>query len=128
MFVTVETKQIDMKKLSTLILALALLVANFSCGEGNSTTIRINDGRSETKIKYSGLIAFDSVQNRIANMEPRAYFEYSKDGKELVARSDKNGMISYVIDGEKAKTELNNTERQFLAGAIREITKAKTRR
>ncbi len=117
-----------MKKLSTLLLALALLVANFSCDRGNTTTIRVSDGKSEMRIKYSGLIAFDSVRSRITNMEPKAYFEYRKDGKELIARADKNGTIGYEIDGAERKAELNTAERLFLADAIREIAKTKARR
>lgn len=114
-----------MKKIILSTIALALLVAHFSCREGRTTTIRINDDSRDIRIQYSGRIVFDDTRSQVVDIEPEGFLEYRNNGKELLVRRERSGRLKYEIDGVQRTGKLSSTDSLFVAGAVREIVKVK---
>ncbi|MCC8424062.1 hypothetical protein [Mucilaginibacter sp. UR6-11] len=113
-----------MKTLRSTIMVLGLSVLVSACHMNNRHVI-ITDGddRGSTRIEYAGRAFFNINGTAITHITPNGYVKYKRDGRELVAESDKQGEIFYRInDGEK-QTHLNADDSLFLARAVKDMIK-----
>jgi len=110
-----------MKKTQLLISAIALVAVFASCHRrSHITTISTSNNNNYKKVEYAGTISFSNDKASIQSMAPRSYLKYETNNVELVAESDKKGVITYEFYGNKL-TQLPDEGKQILAEAIKLI-------
>lgn len=107
---------------TTLILALftfALPYAQTSIKKSGKTysDYTINNGKQSAKIEVNGEILFNDDDTAIQNMSPNGSITYKKDDEKLVIVSDKQGNLSYKING-KEKTSFTAEEQHLITECI----------
>jgi hypothetical protein len=114
-----------MKKLKVIIAALSLIAMTGACKmEGKRiTTIAEDDHNTVLKIQYSGQAYFNDDETAIAAITPNGYVKYTRNDQTLVAENDGKGNILYQINGGIKKKELSNSDRAFLARAVKDMVK-----
>ncbi|WP_028298184.1 hypothetical protein [Olivibacter sitiensis] len=81
------------------------------------TNVTINDDRQSAKIKVKGKIAFNDDETDVQTLPPGGRISYEKDNTSLLVTSDKQGTLSYEIDG-KTKSSFTPDERRLIADCI----------
>lgn len=82
------------------------------------TNLRINSEKQSAKIKLHGAITFNEEETDVQTLSPGGRIAYEKDHGKLQITSDKNGELSYQIDG-KAKSAFTADEQRLIADCIR---------
>lgn len=113
-----------MKKLQIMVAALGLITTVAACRFGKRhTTIMENGNGSTLKIEYVGQTYFNVAGTAIESISPNGYVKYSRNGKELMAESDRNGKITYELNDGDKRTVLDESDKAFLAQAIKDMIK-----
>lgn len=114
-----------MKKLKVIITALSLIAVTGACKmEGKRiTTIAEDDNNTVLKIQYSGQAFFNDDKTAIAAISPNGYVKYTRNGQTLLAENDGKGNILYQVNGGIKQKELNNSDKLFLAQAVKDMAK-----
>lgn len=118
-----------MKKIQFAVIAILCIIAFSSCRHFNrkATTIKIEDNRGNIEIKYAGNIAFNNNADGIESMSPHAYLKYKRNGRKIIAESNFYGDIRYRMDDGRTQSDLNSNDKEFLAGAIKEIIQSRNK-
>jgi hypothetical protein len=112
-----------MKKL-TFIAAIALIASATACRFGQRhTTIMENGDGVDVKIEYVGQTYFNDEGTAIRSISPNGYVKYHRDGKELIAESDRYGKITYELNDGGKQSILGDDDRAFLAQAVKDMIK-----
>src|ERR1700754_3448850 len=83
-----------MKKLK-IVAAIALIASATACRFGKQhTTIMENGNGVMVKIEYVGQTYFNDEGTAIRSISPNGSVKYKRDGKELIAESDRYGKIT----------------------------------
>jgi hypothetical protein len=91
-------------------------------GNNHESTIVINNENFHEEIKYSGKIDFSDDETAIKSISPGGYMDFTRNGEQLLVKSDKQGVISYQLtEGEDTKVEMDSKGKQFLAVAVKEM-------
>jgi hypothetical protein len=115
----------QMKKLKVIITALSLIALAGACKtEGKRiTTITEDDNNTVLKIQYSGRALFSDDKTAILAITPNGYVKYTKNDQTLLAENDGKGNVLYQINGGIKQKELSNSDKLFLAQAVKDMAK-----
>jgi len=113
-----------MKNLKVIISIMALAALSTACRYGKRHVF-ISEGNhyNSLKIEYSGLAYFNNEGTGIARITPNGHVKYEKDGQEIIANSDANGIITYQVNGGDEQRTLNGNDKMFLARAVKDMIK-----
>lgn len=121
-----------MKKITFKLAALALLAVLAGCNNSNNntsinsrngeTTISVTDGSSDVQIKHAGTIKLNDNETAIASISPGGYLRYSNNGREMIAKGETNGTVSYTLRENGGQLDANDaTGQRFITQMLREI-------
>lgn len=111
-----------MKKAHITIIALVFVISATACKFGNRhTTIMENGNGSTVKIEYWGQTYFNAEGTAIKSISPNGSVKYTLNDKTLLAESDYRGKITYQLNGGEKQTILNESGREFLAQAVKDM-------
>jgi hypothetical protein len=80
-----------------------------------------NDGY-HIKVKYAGDIAFTDDETGIKSISPGGCIKYWKNGRKLIAESDKDGTIAYQLyDGDNNVSPNEERGKKFVALVIKDL-------
>jgi len=115
------------------IIAACVLVAMlglYSCDEGdysmfnndgNTTTIRTNDGTGNLRLQTKGNINFTDDEAMVNSISDNGFIRYKKNGNKVVVEPDNNGELIYTVnDGIPRKTP-TDMDKKVIARAIKEM-------
>ena len=112
-----------MKKLK-IVAAIALIASATACRFGKRhTTIMENGNGVMVKIEYVGQTYFNDEGTAIRSISPNGSVKYKRDGKELIAESDRYGKITYELNDGGKQSILNDNDRAFLTQAVKDMIK-----
>ena len=114
-----------MKKVFLILMSVAMIGASNSCKHKKVTRITVERNADYLNIEYSGDIVFNENNTGIIHISRNGFFKCKSNSDKLVAESDEKGNITYKVNGEIQKTELNIAGRRLLTQAIKEIAKQK---
>ncbi|HEX7846097.1 MAG TPA: hypothetical protein VF476_09890 [Chitinophagaceae bacterium] len=103
--------------------AFSIIILLTSCGHHSPrvTSINTSDGTSSIKIKYSGTIKFSKDSTSIESISPYGYLTYQKNEKKLLAQSNEKGQLTLELINDGKNLVLNDTGKDFLAKAVKEM-------
>jgi hypothetical protein len=121
-----------MKKITFKLATLALLAVLTGCNnsgnnstinsQNGATTISIKDGNSSVQIKHAGTIKLNDNETAIASISPGGYLNYSNNGKEMIAKSDAKGVVTYTLRENGGQLDANDaTGQRFITQILREM-------
>jgi hypothetical protein len=110
-----------MKKISTIILASALMFM-LSCRGGRHVTIVNRSNNYETRLEYSGTMAFSNDRTKLEAISNGGYIEFKRNDDELYACND-HGHIIYKQNGTQVN-KLDDAGQSMLREAINIIIKS----
>jgi len=117
-----------MKKFTNALVAASLVVSLFTaCHQGQTTTMVVRDGNLYQKIEYRGRVVFNEAQTDIESISKGGYLKYETDENEFEAEKGAKGIV-YSFNGDSETKVLSADQKQFVAKAIKEITKQRARR
>ena len=112
-----------MKKLQ-LIAAIGIIIMATACRFGKRhTTITENGNGSTVKIEYVGQTYFNAEGTAIKSISPNGYVKYTRDGQTITAESDYRGRITYELNDDGKRSLLDESGREFLARAVKDMIK-----
>lgn len=114
-----------MKKVFLILMSVAMIGVSNSCKHKKVTRITVERNADYLNIEYSGDIVFNENNTGIIHISRNGFFKCKSNSDKLVAESDEKGNITYKVNGEIKKTELNIAGRRLLTQAIKEIAKQK---
>lgn len=98
---------------------------SFSVTEKNGVkaeTIRLDNDSVSMELEYSGDIRLNESGTAFASISPKGYVEYSNNEKEVEAKSDDQGRITYELEINGKKLDPSSSDGQkLLAESIREM-------
>jgi hypothetical protein len=89
-------------------------------GNNDSSIVISSDGSYE-EIKHSGKIDFTDDETSIKNISPGGFLNYRKNEEKLIAKSDKQGVISYELTNGDNKLLLDSNGKKFITEAVKEM-------
>jgi hypothetical protein len=125
-----------MKKILFIAIAAGVAVLMASCHFGNGfsvftddsddgrqvTTMEVNNGDYSIKVKYAGDIAFTEDETAIKSISPGGCLKYWRNGRKLIAESNKDGVITWQLYDGSSKINPNSAPAQKLvAFAIKDL-------
>lgn len=111
-----------MKKLSTIILAAAAIILS-SCHHSR-VTILTRSNNYETRLQYSGSMAFSNDRTKIEAISKGGFIDYKRNDDELRVLPDGAGRVKYELNGDQVNT-LDTMGQNMLQEAIRIIIKSR---
>jgi hypothetical protein len=113
-----------MKNLKIALAALSLVGLTTAC-HMNSRHVIIADGdnSSNTRIEYWGRAFFNEDGTAISHISSKGSVIYKRDGRELIAESNNQGEVVYSVNGGEKRTNLNGSDKVFLAQAVKDMIK-----
>jgi hypothetical protein len=106
------------KLLLFFLLSACLLTA---CRKHRRTVIVTSSPGVQLRIEYGGKVHFNDAGTDIEAISPGGYVKYTKNGETLEAESDRQGVIIYRLNGGEKQITLDDADRQFVAGAVKEM-------
>src|ERR1700734_37274 len=83
-------------------------------GWNRDSSIVIRSDNSYEEIKYSGKISFSEDESSIKSISPNGYLEFRKNEDRMVARSNKDGQISYELSESQNKLTLDSNGKKLI--------------
>lgn len=121
-----------MKRIKFKLATLALLAVLTGCNNSGSsssinsqsgeTTINISDNNSAVQIKHAGTIKLNDVETSIVSISPGGYLRYTNNGREMIAKGETNGTVSYTLRENGGALNANDaTGQRFITQMLREM-------
>jgi hypothetical protein len=115
------------KQLRVIFLAVMLLTIAASCRRGASTTIVTNSDSLHQKIEYGGRVIFNEAQNDIEKISSGGFLKFERNGERFEAEQGTKGVV-YSFNGDSKVNTLSDAQKSFVAQAVREIIKERSKR
>lgn len=87
----------------------------------NDSSIVISGDNFYEEIKYSGRIAFSDDETSFKSITPGGYINFRKNEDRVIAKSNKQGMISYELSESDNKLTLDSNGKKLIAEAVKEL-------
>jgi len=87
----------------------------------NDSSIVINGDNFYEEIKYSGRIAFTDDETSFKSITPGGYINFRKNDDRVIAKSNKQGLISYELSEGDSKLPLDSNGRKLITEAVKEM-------
>lgn len=111
-----------MKKLSILILALAVIAISSCHRHHRHVTIVTRSNNYNMKLEYEGTMAFNNEGTKVEAISKDGFIDYKRNSDEIYAAPDAVGHIHYELNGTPVN-QLDNMGQNMLDEAIRMIIK-----
>jgi hypothetical protein len=127
-----------MKRFTTTLAALAIIIALGACKHSTSSTalvyatsekngvmvhtISMHNDSTSVRIEYSGTVTLNEDETALQSISPNGYINYMVNGKKAVAQSDAKGAVTYILSKDGKSLNAQDAEgKQFLAATIRDL-------
>jgi hypothetical protein len=115
------------KPIRGIFLAVMLLTIAASCRRGASTTIVTHSDSLNQRIEYGGRVIFNEAQNDIEKITNGGFLKFERNGEWFEAEQGTKGVV-YSFNGDSKINALNETQKSFVAQAVKEIIKERSKR
>jgi hypothetical protein len=115
------------KPIRAIFLAVMLLTIAASCRRGASTTIVTHSDSLNQRIEYGGRVIFNEAQNGIEKITNGGFLKFERNGERFEAEQGTTGVV-YSFNGDSKINTLSETQKSFVAQAVKEIIKERSKR
>ena len=109
-----------MTKLKSIICLLCLVIVLASCHHG-TLHIVVRNGSYHMDIKREGSVQFNADTTAIQSISPGGYLSYERNEKRMRAEYDEKDGIYMEIYNDGKKVAIDQTSKEFLAEAVKEM-------
>jgi hypothetical protein len=87
----------------------------------NDSSIVISSDNFYEEIKYAGKINFTDDETSFKSISPGGYINFRKNEERVIAKSNKQGVISYELSEGDNKLKLDSNGRKLITEAVKEM-------
>lgn len=112
-----------MKKLSTLILVIAVIIISSCHWHRRHVTIATHSGNYNMKLEYAGTMAFSNDRTKVEAISKDGFIDYKRNSDEIYIAPDPSGHVRYEQNGTQV-SKLDNMGQNMLDEAIQMVIKS----